>query len=187
MTTTTHPPEVGLGTIFNDERFPRSERLTRLQGWRNGDARQADASGFAQRLAPALCGLGAFAGVLTGSAVVYGLFAAGAMIGVVAANHPFETLYNRWATSHGRTPLPPNRAAKRLGCAMGVGFLGGAAGAAALGASTLALVLGLMMAVTATFVATTGICVPSIVFTLLWGAHRGTAPTLGDAARMPRR
>ena len=48
------------------------------------------------------------------------------------------------------------------------------------------LVLALVLGGTAAFVAATGICVPSLIFTALWGAHRAAAPSLVTAARTPR-
>jgi hypothetical protein len=112
-----------------------------------------------------------------------GAFAATAFVGALAPNHPFETLYNSWAQRRGRQRLPANRAAKRLGCVMGALFLGGATVAGMAGAPTLALVLALVLASVALFVASTGICVPSVIFTALWGARRGQAPTLLAACR----
>ncbi|HEX4906926.1 MAG TPA: DUF4395 family protein [Acidimicrobiales bacterium] len=172
-----------LTTLLRDPDSTWTERRTRLQGWRGDDACRADAAAGGQRVGPAACAIGAFAGVALASPVVLGVVAATAVVGAVAPNHPFEMVYNAWASSRGRATLPPNRAAKRLGCAMGVAFLGGAAVAYAVGATTLGLVLALVLGVTATFVAATGVCVPSMLFTVLWGAERGAAPGLLSARR----
>jgi hypothetical protein len=69
---------------------------------------------------------------------------------------------------------------------MGVIFLGGSAAAYALGAATVGLVLALVLGGTAAFVTATGICVPSLAFTALWGSHRASAPSLVAAMRTPR-
>jgi len=172
--------------LLGDTTLTWTERRTRLKGWRGPEASQADAAVGAQRLAPALCAVGATAGALTGSPLVLAAFAATALAGALAANHPFESLYNRWATSRGRQQLPANRAANRSGCVIGAAFLGGAAIAFALGATTLGLVLALVLGGTAAFVAVTGICVPSLIFTTIWGTDRATAPTLAAAARTGR-
>ena len=103
------------------------------------------------------------------------------MIGVFAPNHPAEMVANALAERRGVSALPANRAAKRLGCAMGVVFLGGAAMAFAAGNVVPGTVLAGAMGVTATFVAVTGICVPSLIFTVLWGEARAQAPTLAAA------
>ena len=167
-----------LTSLLRDPASTWTERRTRLQGWRGDDACRADAAVGAQRLAPAACAIGSFAGIALESSLVLGAFAATAVIGAFAPNHPFEWIYNAWAARHGRATLPANRAAKRLGCAMGVVFLGGAAVAYAAGAATVGLVLALVLGVTATFVATTGICVPSMLFTVLWGTERACASGL---------
>jgi hypothetical protein len=167
-----------LTALLRDPTSTWTERRTRLQGWSGDDACQADAAAGAQRVGPAACAIGSFAGVALHSPLVLGVFAATAVVGAVAPNHPFEMIYNAWAVRRRRPTLPANRAAKRLGCAIGAVFLGGAAVAYAAGAATVGLVLGLVLGVLATFVAATGICVPSMLFTVLWGAERACAPHL---------
>lgn len=56
--------------------------------------------------------------------------------------------------------------------------VGAAAIAYAVGVATVGLVLALILGVTATFVAITGICVPSMLFTVLWGAERACSTGL---------
>jgi len=175
-----------LTTLLRDTSLTWTQRRTRLQGWRGPDADQADATPGGQRLAAAVCAVGALAGAVTGSPLILSLFAATALVGVLAPNHPFELLFNQVASARDRQRLPANRAAKRLGCAIGVVFLGGSATAYALGEPVLGQVLALVLGGTAAFVAATGICVPSLIFTALWGLHRGAAPTLLAAARTPR-
>ena len=172
--------------LLADSTLTWSERLTRLQGWRGPDAAAADRAQLAQRLGATVCAVGALAGVAAQSPVVLGLFASTALVGAVAPNHPVEAAYNWWATGRRRATLPSNRAAKRLGCAIGVMFLGGATLAYAAGAATLGAVLALILGATAAFVAVTGICVPSIVFTVLWGAERACAPSLASVASRQR-
>jgi len=171
-----------LTSLLRDPTLTWTQRRTRLQGWRGHDAACADGAVAAQRIGPAVCAVGAFTGAIAESPLVLALFAASALVGVFAPNHPFEAVYNAWASHRGRPALPPNRAARRLGCAIGVVFLGGAAFAYAAGAATLGFVLAMVLGATAAFVATTAICVPSMLFTLVWGSERATAPTLVAAA-----
>ena len=167
-----------LTSLLADRSLTWPQRLTRLQGWRGHDAACADAAPLAQRIGPAVCALGAGLGAVLESPAVLAVFATTALIGAVAPNHPFEAVYNRWAEPRGRRRLPPNRAAKRLGCAIGVAFLGGAAVAYAIGAATAGLVLTLVLGVTAAFVAITGICIPSMIFTVARGVEQATAASL---------
>jgi hypothetical protein len=175
-----------LAALLGDTSLTWTERRTRLQGWSGPDADQANATPGVQRVASAVCAGGALAGAATNSPLLLTAFAATALAGAFTPNHPVEWLYNRVASTRGRTQLPANRAAKRLGCVIGVVFLGGSAAAYALGAPTLGLVLALVLGATAAFVAATGICVPSLVLTAVWGPHRAAAPTLMAAARTPR-
>lgn len=161
-------------SLLSDRSLTWTRRRSLLQGWRGEEAACADAAPAAQRIAPAVCALGAGIGLVLGSPAVLGLFAATAVVGAFAPNHPVEMAYNRMARARGRATLPANRAAKRLGCAIGTVFLGGAAVAYALGAPAVGAVLAAVLGVTAAFVAVTGICVPSIIFTVVWGVDRAT-------------
>lgn len=170
-----------VGRILGDRERSWDARLARLQGWRGAEAEEASTARTAQRLGPAVCAVGALVGALLGSPPILAIFAVTALIGAVAPNHPLERLYNAWAGRNGRPCLPANRAARRLGCAIGFVFLAGAAVAFAAGASVLGFVLALVIAVTAAFVATSRICVPSMLFTVIWGAEKATRPTLPAA------
>lgn len=165
-------------SLLTDRSLTWTRRRTLLQGWRGEDAACADAAPVAQRIGPAVCATGAGVGALLESPAVLGLFAATALVGAVAPNHPFEAVYNRWRRTRGLHGLPANRAAKRLGCAIGAVFLGGAAMAHVFGAGTLGTVLAVVLGATATFVAITGICLPSILFTIVWGVERATGGQL---------
>jgi len=105
------------------------------------------------------------------------------VIGVFARNHPIELGYNRVASRVGMIPIPANRAGKRLGCAIGTLMLGACGIAFFVDQPTLARVLAIAMGCVAAFVALTNLCVPSIIFTLLWGSDLATAPSLVAAAR----
>jgi hypothetical protein len=172
-----------LQTILSDPDYEWNDRLMRLQGWRGLDARRAASSGGSDRVAPAFCAVGSLAAAVLASPVLAAVLAATAVIGVFAANHPVEMVANRLAGRRGVSALPANRAAKRLACALGVVFLGGAAVAFAVGNVLVGTVLAGAMGVTATFVAVTGICVPSAIFTMLWGTDRAQSPSLAAAAR----
>jgi hypothetical protein len=176
-----------LSRVLGDPSLTWTQRRTRLQGWRGHEAECADAAVGAQRIGPAVCAAGALAGAALQSPILLLAFAITAVMGALAPNHPVEWLYNLSAGPRGRPTLPANRAAKRLGCAIGVIFLGGAAAAYALGATTLGLVLALTLAGTASFVAITGICLPSMIFTVLWGSERGACPRLVGGDRLDNR
>ena len=165
--------------LLTDARFDRRTNLARLQGWRGDDLTAAvDTNTLGHRLAPAICGVAALAVATTGSAVLLMAVLATAIAGALARNHPAEAAYNVITRRAGGQPLPANRAAKRLGCALGSAFLGAAAIATALGYTTTSTVLLVALGSLALFVAATGVCVPSMMFTLLFGIEPATAPRL---------
>ena len=165
-----------LKAVLTDPEHDRSTNLLRLQGWRGDDLEASvGAASIAHRLGPAACGILSLAAAVTGSMAIVLITLATALVGVFARNHPFETIYNVVARRTGRQPLPANRAAKRLGCAVGSVFLAGAAVAWIIGFDTLATVLLVSLGSLALFVAATKICVPSMMFTLAFGVDRATA------------
>lgn len=164
--------------ILFDQRFDRPTRLLRLQGWRSERLQEAVAAGGAHRLAPGFCAVGAAAVAVTGAWGLALAFLATAVVGIFARNHPVETMYNQLAPRLGRTPIPRNRAAKRLGCVFGTAFFGASALAGALGAPLLGQGLAATFALIAGFVTVTNFCVPSAIFISLFGSERSTADRL---------
>jgi len=178
METTTRRRPSGrqdLDEILRDRESDHPTRLLRLQGWRGADLAEAVAAGNAHRLAPGFCALGATLVALTGSSVLAGLLMATAINGIFARNHPVEWVYNSFARRTGRQPIPRNRAAKRLGCAIGAAFLAVSTIAIATGATLTGQVVAGVFAAVAWFVATTNLCVPSVIFVALFGAERSTS------------
>lgn len=184
-TATTNPPRSPTRTgitqvtgLLRDDRFDRATRLMRLQGWRGSELACAVRAGHAHRLAPGFCAVGSAVIAVTGSAWLAAALMATAVVGIFARNHPVETLYNAVAARSGRMPIPQNKAAKRLGCALGTAFLAASTVSIMVGADVLGRSLAASFAVVAGFVAFTNICVPSLIFTALWGADRATARRL---------
>jgi len=164
--------------LLTDERFDRSARLLRLQGWRGADLAKAAKSGAAHRLAPGLCAVLGFAVAATASVPLALVAMASAVVGIFAPNHPIETGYNWVAARSVLDPIPANRAGKRLGCVLGASFFGVAAISFGLGNTTLGTVMAIQMGVVATFVAASKVCVPSMIFTLIWGRDRASKSNL---------
>jgi len=117
------------------------------------------------RFTPALCGLIVAAGTLMAEPWVFFALAPIAAAGAVFPVHPFDLAYNyglRRLT--GTPPLPSNGRPRRFACgvasvwilAIGISF--------AVGAPAAGYLLGALMAAVATLVATTHICIPSMVY-----------------------
>ena len=166
--------------ILIEANRPMPARLLRLQGWRGADLRCALGAGAAMRLGPAACAVQATLGLAVPSAALYAVFAAAALLGVVARNHPVELAWVWWARRSGRPVPPANRAGRRFACALGaVCFaLAGLGVSAQLPAVT--LTMGLLMVLIPGFVAATNLCVPSLVLTLLVGAERVSSRRLAS-------
>lgn len=170
-----HPP---VAALLRDPRFDRPTRLMRLQGWRGDSLDDALAAGSAHRLAPGFCAAGASIVALSGSWSVSLVLALTAIVGVFARNHPVEAVYNAAARRSGRPPIPPNRAAKRLGCLLGTLLLGASTLALLLGAAGVGQVVAASFAAVAWVVMLTNVCVPSMIFVALFGAERSTSRRL---------
>ena len=175
------PPVSGIAqlkAVLGDERFDCSTRLLRLQGWRGSELTCAIGAGYAHRFAPGFCAIGAATIAFTGSGLLATAMMSTALVGIFARNHPVETVYNAVASRTGRSTIPRNKAAKRLGCAMGTLFLGGSAVALGLGADAVGRSLAGVFAAVAGFVAGSNVCVPSMIFTALFGSERAQADKL---------
>jgi len=123
------------------------------------------------RLAFGLCALLAAAG--TAAASPSTLLALTAIAGLAAALpvHPFDLVYNH-GIRHltGTEPLPRRGAPSRFACGMGAVWLVVTAWAFSAGHLVLGYVLGAALTAVALLVSTTDICIPSMIYRLLFGA-----------------
>jgi hypothetical protein len=166
-----------------DRSTPWRRRLVTLQGWRGRDVDCVLASGIAPRLAPATCAVGAVVAVITTSAPVLVGLSASAVVGAMTGRHPVERVHARWARRHGRVGLPRARAGRRFACAVAAVWTAAMAVADATGHEIVSTVLGVILAVLATTFTCTGLCVPSTIFTALFGAERASAAALLTSRR----
>lgn len=106
--------------------------------------------------------------MLASPAVLWGL-ATIAVATVFLPSHPFNYAYNH-GVRHltGTRPLPPSTVQGRFSCGVGGAWLVATGAAFFTGATTAGYILGGVMVAMATLVATTQICIPSIVFNLLF-------------------
>jgi hypothetical protein len=117
------------------------------------------------RLTPALCGaIVAVGTVLAAPGVLFALAVIAALGGIFPV-HPFDLAYN-YGLRHltGTPPLPRNGAPRRFACAIASAWITAAGLAFLLGAPLAGYVLGGMFVAVAALLATTQICVPSMVF-----------------------
>jgi hypothetical protein len=108
-------------------------------------------------------------GVVLASPWVIWALATIAIATVFLPSHPFNYVYN-YGVRHltGTRPLPPGTRQGKFSCGVGGTWLLGTGAAFFVGATTVGYVLGGVMAAMAALVATTHVCIPSIVYNVLF-------------------
>jgi hypothetical protein len=160
----------------NNERITMNENHTRkflqLQGF-NLDDEELSEIGPWMRWPYVFCASILAVGVLLASPVIVWGLSAIAIATVFLPSHPFNYAYN-YGVRHltGTRPLPPSTAQGRFACGVGGVWLIATGAAFFTGATTLGYALGGVMVAMATLVATTHVCIPSLVYAALFGRQR---------------
>ena len=144
---------------------PATRRRLEIQGFVGLDDDALAAVAPWLRLAPALCAtIGAVGTLLASPPLLWGL-ATAAALGAVLPFHPFDLIYSA-GIRHiiGAPPLPPNRAPRRFACGVGCAWLLVAGSLFAANATIAGYILGGAFVATASLVATTHVCIPSLVY-----------------------
>jgi len=132
------------------------------------------------RFAPALCGIIAAIGTALGLPWLLWTLALIAAAGTVLPFHPFDLVYNVGVRRFTHGPrLPANGAPRRFACAIGTLWLLLTGALFAAGYDVAAYALGASFVFVAALVATTHICIPSIMFRTACGQ----LPSLLQTAR----
>jgi hypothetical protein len=174
--------------ILSDPRFNRNCRLLRLQGQRGQGLEHAVRTGLAVRLGPAQCAFFGALALVMADVRIYVVLAAVSAVGVFTKHHPVEWLYSWWRVNRDRVALVPNRAARRFGCLLGAVCFLAAGVALSVDAPWLFWPNAVLLVALPAFVALTNVCVPSLVFTLMFGAERAARESLiGVSHRGERR
>jgi len=116
-----------------------------------------------------LCASMLIVGVVLASPWVIWALAAIATTTLFLPSHPFNYIYN-YGVRHltGTRPLPPSTAQGKFACGVGGAWLVGVGIAFFVGATTLGYVLGGVLAAIATLVASTHVCIPSMIYNALF-------------------
>jgi hypothetical protein len=128
------------------------------------------------RMTPALCATVTAVGTVLASPAIFFALATTAFLGTVLPFHPFDLIYNfglRFVV--GTRPLPPNRAPRRFACGIATVWLVATGLLFLNGAMAVAYALGVMFVLVAGLVATTDICIPSIIYQAVRGLS-GASP-----------
>jgi hypothetical protein len=161
----------------------RTLRRLDIQGFDSVDERYLAQVGRWRRLAFVLCASLAAVGTALASPAILLVLAPIAAIAAVSPVHPFDLAYN-YGIRHltGTGPLPRRGAPSRFACGVGSLWLLATAWAFSAGHVAAGYVLGAALTSIALLVATTDICVPSMIFRAVFGQPqpRGLGPAGTD-------
>jgi hypothetical protein len=139
--------------------------LLHIQGFDDVDDATLSRTQHWLRVAPALCGVIALMGTVLAAPWILWSLAVTAAAGAVLPFHPFDLIYNVGVRRFAHTPeLPHNGAPRRFACALGSVWLIATGTLFAVGYSLPAYTLGGALVGVAALVATTHICIPSMIF-----------------------
>lgn len=152
---------------------PRTRKRLDIQGFEDVDDVCLAWAAPWLRAAFAGCAFLGLAGTLLASPLVLLLLAPIAAAAAVSPVHPFDHLYNVVTRRFtGTDRLPKRGAPSRFACGMGSLWLLATAWAFWSGHTTLGYGLGISLTSVATLVATTDICIPSMMYRLMFGAPK---------------
>jgi hypothetical protein len=148
---------------------PALRRLLDIQGY---DCETDDTLARTQlwlRFSPGLCaGIAAAGTALASPAILWGLMIFAAL-GAILTFHPFDLIYNYGIRPLTGTPeLPRNGAPRRFACAMATAWLLATGALFQTGFDLAGYLLGGAMVATAGLITLTHVCLPSMVYRLLF-------------------
>jgi hypothetical protein len=144
---------------------PTQRTLLAIQGFDDVDDATLIKTQQWIRFAPALCGVIAAVGTALASPVILWSLAVVAALGAILPFHPFDLIYNKGVRRFtGGERLPDNRAPRRFACGLGSAWLVVTGALFTAGYPVAGYVLGGALVGVAGLVATTHICIPSIMF-----------------------
>lgn len=150
-----------------------TRHLVEMQGYHGIDDENLSQIDIGLRTAPVVCASIAIAGVLTGSANIFWILTAFALLGALLPNHPFDVFYNyglRYTLQGPR--LPRNTRQRRFSCLFASVFIIATAWSFASGAILAGQILGGMFIVAALAPVTTGFCIPSFLYSLIFSVSQ---------------
>ena len=149
---------------------PRTSRLLDIQGFDTVDVQELAPVAPWLRLAFGLCAVLGGVGTLLASPIILLVLTLIAAVAAASPVHPFDLIYN-YGIRHltGTGPLPRRGVPTRVGCGMGAVLLLVTAWAFSTGHLVTGYALGGVMTFVALLVATTDICIPSMIYRSIFG------------------
>ncbi len=161
--------EIGRGKQIS----PKARRRIEAQGFLGySDSYLADVN-YWLRLAPAICMTWVAVGTYLASPMVLWALMTFALLGAVLRGHPFDVIYNHGLRHWTGTPaLPAYGKPRRSGCALMTVWLGLTGWAFSSKLMALGYMLGAIAVLLTLINVTTGFCVPSYTYGLLFGKQQ---------------
>jgi hypothetical protein len=158
----------------------RTRRRLDIQGFDTVEERALAEVAPWLRLAFGLCALLAAVGTALASPIILLTLVPLAALAAAHPVHPFDLIYNHGIRRLTRTgPLPKRGAPSRFACGLGAVWLVATAWAFSAGHTILGYALGAAITAVAVLVSTTDICVPSMIYRLLFGPPHARAGRQG--------
>lgn len=155
----------------------RARNRLRVQGYACPADPEFDALIPWFRFAPATCSAIAAVGTIAASPAILGALVPFAALGGVLPVHPFELVYNHGIRRvTGTDPLPRTGSPRRFACGVATVWLTVTALAFFTGATLAGYVLGGLLVAVSGLVATTHICIPSMVYRFVLRRPVATEP-----------
>jgi len=141
----------------------------RIQGYLTQTEEEISALAVGNRFAYQLCTLFVIFGTVTANTIVLNSMAAIALLGTLLPNHPFDYLFNGGIRHIIDKPAVPRRSPQlRFACGIATVWLLATVWAFSNGDPTLGYWLGGSLAAVAALVATTDVCIPSMIYNFLF-------------------
>jgi hypothetical protein len=146
-----------------------TRKFLQIQGFDLDDEALAEIGAW-MRWPYVLCASILTVGVVLASPAILWTLSTVAIATVFLPYHPFNYVYN-YGVRHltGTRPLPPGTVQGKFSCGVGGVWLIATGAAFFTGAATVGYVLGGVLVAIATLLATTQLCIPSVIFNALFG------------------
>jgi hypothetical protein len=152
---------------------PQLRKRIEAQGFCNLDDATLGEIGQWLRWSPVLCSLVIATGVALASPTILWTLAVIAFAGTVLPFHPFDLLYNHGMRHlSGTRPLPRQGPPRRFACGLATAWLVATGWAFHAGNMAIGYALGAVLFLVAATIASTNICIPSMLYNALFRPRR---------------
>lgn len=172
--------------MFSDRSVTR--RRLEIQGFIGLNDKAITTYGPWLRLAYALCTTLAIIGVVKAQTTILWILFPIAVLGAILPFHPFDLIYNlgiRRITGTG--PLPRRGAPSRFACGLGAVLVFSTVVAFETGHMVTGYIVGGAVIFSGTLVSTTDICIPSLIYRIIFGFQPKTEGRISDVTEIPAR